>query len=510
MSRLTPQVVQLLRNALAACERKQFAQGIRLLEQAAKLAPHESRIQLDLARCHGARYDYGAAELCLEKAVRMSGWQASSLGAAGDLAFELQQYPVARRYFERLLKEDAHSVMALLRLARIKEHTHHLDAAADYAERVLRLNNRHAEALLIRARVHGRQGQTEEAEKLLRSITANPMGAEWTRYQAWLELGKILDRQSRFDEAMSAFLAGKALLRPHAGPDLARAKISQQNVARAARELSTDVLKKWRQPGPAIEPTRRFSMLCGHPRSGTTLLEQVLESHPEIVSAEETHIFHDEAFDPLFQASRSDQIQEVLDAVPDSQLNQARKNYFASTERFLQEPLGDRLLLDKNPAMTSFIPAVVRVIPEARFLVALRDPRDVCLSCFMQVLPLNPNSVTYLTLEDTIAKYASVMSFWLAIKPKLANPWLEIRYEDMVEDLESAARRTLEFLEVPWAAGVLSFHEHARNKVVRSPTYADVQKPIYRGAMNRWRNYQKHLEPLLPALEPFVQAFGYE
>ena len=88
--------------------------------------------------------------------------------------------------------------------------------------------------------------------------------------------------------------------------------------------------------------------------------------------------------------------------------------------------------------------------------------------------------------------------------------YLEIRYEDMVEDLESVSRKTLDFLGVPWDAGVLNFDEHARQKPVRTPNYADVTRPVFKTAAGRWRNYQKYLEPYLEKLEPFVKAFGYE
>jgi hypothetical protein len=99
---------------------------------------------------------------------------------------------------------------------------------------------------------------------------------------------------------------------------------------------------------------------------------------------------------------------------------------------------------------------------------------------------------------------------WLTLKPLIKNPFLEVRYEDMVEDLESVARRTLDFLGVPWDERVLAFDEHARKKMVRSPTYADVTQKVYKHARGRWRNYQKYLEPHLERLEPFVKAFGYE
>jgi hypothetical protein len=152
----------------------------------------------------------------------------------------------------------------------------------------------------------------------------------------------------------------------------------------------------------------------------------------------------------------------------------------------------------------------VRVLPEARFLVAIRDPRDVCLSCFMQPLDVNQISSAYLSLEGTATQYASVMSFWKALQPRLKNPSLEIRYEELVEDLESAARRTLDFLGVAWDERVLRFNEHAQTKIIRSPTYAEASKPVFKTAIGRWRNYQKYLEPTLEKLDPFVKNFGYE
>jgi hypothetical protein len=156
------------------------------------------------------------------------------------------------------------------------------------------------------------------------------------------------------------------------------------------------------------------------------------------------------------------------------------------------------------------VPAVIRVFPETKFLVAIRDPRDVCLSFFMQPLPLNISSVSYLTLEGTVEEYGALMGFWLAMAPRLRNPLIQVRYEDMVNDLEAVSRKALEFLGATWDPRVLRFDEHARQKLVRSPTYADVTKPVTKGAVGRWRNYQKHLEPWLPKLEPFVKAFGYE
>lgn len=107
-------------------------------------------------------------------------------------------------------------------------------------------------------------------------------------------------------------------------------------------------------------------------------------------------------------------------------------------------------------------------------------------------------------------EYAVMMGMWQTLKPLIKNPFLEVRYEDMVNDLELVARRTLDFLGVPWDARVLGFDEHARKKVVLSPAFADVVKPVFKTSVGRWRHYQKYFEPYLDKLEPLVKAFGYE
>ena len=128
----------------------------------------------------------------------------------------------------------------------------------------------------------------------------------------------------------------------------------------------------------------------------------------------------------------------------------------------------------------------------------------------MQPLALNPVSSAYLSLDGTINQYASVMGFWMSILPGLPNLSIEVRYEDLVNDIETESRRVLEFLGVPWDSAVLRFHEHAREKPVRSPSYADVVNPVYKRAVGRWRNYEAYLAPYLEKLQPFVKAFHYD
>src|SRR5262249_20223826 len=136
-------------------------------------------------------------------------------------------------------------------------------------------------------------------------------------------------------------------------------------------------------------------------------------------------------------------------------------------------------------------------------------PRDVCMSCFMQSLSPNPISSSYLSLEGTVTQYLSVMGFQRTLLPRLRNPFLEVRYEELVDDLEATSRKVLGFLGVPWDERVLRFVEHAPSKSVSSPSYAEVIKPLTKRAIGRWQNYRRHLEPYLPRLEPMIKALGY-
>src|SRR6185295_3902677 len=117
---------------------------------------------------------------------------------------------------------------------------------------------------------------------------------------------------------------------------------------------------------------------------------------------------------------------EALDSVPINVVNRARENYFRCADLLLGRKVGARLLVDKNPSLNLMIPIVVRVFPETKFLIALRDPRDVVISCFMQALPPTPISSAYLSLEGTVNQYANVMGFWLEMVPRMGGQWMYV------------------------------------------------------------------------------------
>ena len=433
-----------------------------------------------------------------------------ALATAGRLSVDFASHQLAEHFFRLALEQKDASPETFARLAELYERLRRLPEASSLVEQALQLDANCALARLTRARLNRQAGLLEEAERVLRPILAS--ADREIRIRGYYELGAILDRQGRYDVAMTAFLEAKAMLRPDAKPLLTKLQTDRAIMRERQAAFTAEVMQRWFDLGSQLQPARRLVFFVGHPRSGTTLLEQVLDSHPDIVSAEETPVFVDDAFMSLRPGlPENSSMLTILESARASALQQSRARYFRSMELHLDKVIGGRLLIDKNPAATLFIPAFIRVFPEVKILVALRDPRDVVLSCFMQsYVPVASGSVSYLSLENTTDDYTFMMGGWRKFAPLIKNPWLEVRYEDMVDDLESVARKTLDFLGVPWDARVLGFDEHARQKVVRSPTYADVTQPVYKRAVGRWRNYQKYLEPYLEKLEPFVKAFGYE
>lgn len=501
---------RMLQAAEEAWSKKDFSKNIELLKSANRMAPANVGILLQLGRVHGLCYDYANAERWFEQALRVAPHKLEALVAAGINSRDFRRSSLAEGYFERAVAEPGAPPEAFVQLAEFYERTRRVDDAGKLIDRALALNPRLAMALLARARLERQAGRLQTAEAAARACLTVP--DREMQIRGGYELGLILDREGRYDDAFRAFLAAKALLAPEAAAHAPRLRMIRERLTVMKETITADMLKRWTAAAAELPASRRIALLCGHPRSGTTLLEQVLDSHPDIVSAEETETFHDYAYCPLIAgAPESAYMPAVLESATIPALRKSREDYFRVMELVLGQPIGGRLLIDKNPSLTFLIPAMARVFPEIKLLVALRDPRDVCLSCFMQpFFPLSQTASAYLTISGTVEEYAALMSVWLKLAPLLADRFLEIRYEELVDNLEGASRRVTDYLGIAWDPKVLRFDEHARQKTVRSPTYSDVTKPVFKTAVGRWKHYEKYLAPHLNTLAPFARAFGYE
>ena len=505
-----------LRAAKALWSRRQYAEALKKFGEAAREHRWNIGVLIDAARAYAARYQFEKSDALLARALKLGGKRHDVQFLVGQSYRMAGQFEQAAICFRRACQLAAAAPSAQLELATILEREHRLDEALQLIKRALHAQPQLASALVLKARLCRRLGEMDHAEQGLRKVVHLPNIQPALVAEAWGELALVYDQQANYAAAWQSILHCKQCLLPHAKAEQRTARHVMQRFGQMIDTINKADFQRWqrqaRQQEQAgeIEP-RRVAMLTGFPRSGTTLLEQILDSHPQIVSAEEQEVMSTEVFANVARDFPADApVQDVLHQLTAEQIRQQRGLYFEMMEAILRQPLCDRVLLDKNPAMTPMIPVLTRLLPEIKLLIALRDPRDVVLSCFLRYLPLNPVSVSFLTLEDAARRYAMDMRGWLRFRELISTPWHEVRYERLINDLPGQSQQAVEFLNLPWHDEVLRYREHSEKKHVLSPTYDAVAEPVFATSVGRWRNYAEYLEPLLNDLAPFVDELEYD
>ena len=498
-----------LQRARALWGLNRFDEALQLFEEAVKRHPQNLVALVDASRAFGARFEVQRAESTLDRLVKMAAHRPDLLHLAGQSYRMIFRPEKAIACFQRVVAATKAIPDAFLELAIQYERRHRLEEAFALIEDCLRAAPDYLEAELFKARLLRRLKNEAAAEGIFRSLANNEQAQPELRAQAWAEIAQMHDRREEYPLAMAAMLKCKQILRGREGILYQNAEAVMTHLRALTEGLTRAHFERWREGAASLSP-KQVAVLTGFPRSGTTLLEQVLDSHSGLISSDEREAFARDIFPAIWQTpSTPIPTPAALEAVPLERLSALRARYLDSMEAALNQPIGNRVHLDKNPTLTVVLPGLVRLFPEARLIVALRDPRDVVISCFMQYLPLNANSVYFLTLERGARRYANDIGLWLKLREKLVSPWLQVRYEDTVIKLESEARRVLDFLGLTWEPGVLEYRDRLKQKAVASPTYEAVSKPLYTTAIGRWKHYQEYLEPYLPMLQPAIEALGY-
>lgn len=498
-----------LQRARALWQLNRFDEALAVFEAAVRKYPQNLVALVDASRALGARFEITRAEAMLDRIMKLGTNNPKLLHLAGQSYRMIFRPEKAITCFQRVVAMTKEIPDAYLELAVLYERRHRVAEAYSLIEDCLRADPDYLEAEFFRAGLLRRMKDEAAADTVLRKLAANEQADPLVRAQAWASIAQMLDRAGDYEGAMRSMLSCKEILMKSEAAVLKESEVLQRHLHNLAESLTAAHFQQWAEAGRAFPP-QKMAVLAGFPRTGTTLLEQVLDSHSGLVSSDEREAFGRDIFPAMWLTPKTPvPTAEAFDAVPQERLAIQRTRYLDYMAAALNQPIGGRVHLDKNPTMTLLLPGMLRLFPETKLLIALRDPRDVVVSCFMQYLPLNTNSVCFLTLERTARRYAHDMGVWLKLRETIASPWLQIRYEDCVANLERESRRALEFLGLPWDANVLNYRERLKEKAVSSPTYEAVSKPLYTSAIGRWKNYEKYLEPCLPILQPFLEAFRY-
>ena len=412
---------------------------------------------------------------------------------------------VMRVAVDRLAAPDAAMTNTL---AWTLERDNQVDAAREQVQRALAIDPSYGPAARLLAHLDKRAGEMSRAAQRLREhLRRHPSGFDWGLNY---ELAGVLDRLGEHDAAWAALCEAKSQLRDSAQIHLRDSHFIRRRQWELVQSITAADLRRWQAATSTLAPRKRIALLTGFPRSGTTLIEQIIESHPDAIGTDESGILPRQFIEPLvWKAADPDTAIIELRSFDAAQLTAGRDAFYRLTENYLDEQIGPRLLVEKNPLLSADLAVPLRLFPEALALVALRDPRDVVLSYLFTMVPLNWSSAPAIDVVEACRFYADVMRHWLWWRARLEQPWCELRYEQVIADPTSETRRAADFLGLAWSPSMLDEQHRSERKAVRTPTYDDVTKPLYTRAVGRWKNYERHLEPGRPLLQPFLEAFGY-
>jgi tetratricopeptide (TPR) repeat protein len=397
------------------------------------------------------RYDEALAEF--DRAASLVPRPAMAIANKGVLLMEIGQADDALAAFDRALSLQPDLASAWYNRADCKRFA---SADPDIAAMSALLKSTRAQSYDDRLRLHFALGK------------------------AWLDIGDVERAFAHLDE-------GNRMKRATLAYD---ADASEQWLAAVAAQFPPASFERRRGGG---EPSQTPIFVIGMPRSGTTLVEQILASHPRVHGAGElAHL--PRSIDHVIASNGLRRYPQAVGVLQPEHLTQIGRAYLDKTAGL--SPNATRIV-DKLPGNFAYAGLIPLILPGARIIRCRRDAMDVCLSCYSKLFAgEHEYSYDLAELGRFHRAYEGLTQHWRRTLP--AESYLEIDYESVVDDLDGEARRLIQFCGLPWDDACLNFH--ATRRPVRTASMNQVRQPIFRSSVGRWRAYRAHLGPLLAAL----------
>lgn len=436
------------------------------VREAARRAPESAPIQSDFGQEAARRNDYGVAEPAFEVALKID----PALGPA---------FVGLASVYERMNREAE------------------LDPLYD---RALAAGLDMESIAFIEALRHKRSGDIEAAFSALGRAGDVVVAGRKHHLR-----GTMLDRMDRHEEGFAAFAAMNDHWIEDPSQPIERARMYRDMARQAMETLTSEWIASWsRDSDIEIESSTLPApiFLLGFPRSGTTLLDTLLMADPNVRVLEEEP-FIGEIEDSLGGLA-------ALPFMSPTQLSEARAKYFARVEARVGSLDGVQIV-DKHPMHLNKVAVIRRLFPDAKFVLALRHPCDVVLSCFLTNFRINNAMANFLRLEDAAELYDLSFTHWEKARVLFDLPVGTIVYERLVEDKDRELRPLFDWLGLHWPGAQFDHRDAARARgTVATASYAQVTEPIYTRASGRWTKYRAQLDPVLPVLKRWITHFGYE
>jgi len=357
------------------------------------------------------------------------------------------------------------------------------------------------------ANLEAKNGLYDKAINRLQKVLNNPSNNE-ERFRTHKELALILDKTKQYTQVFKHLNDASSLSQSlpevqKQNPDTIY-NILKSNNSGFTQELINNCCK--------LAPTDNYTdpiFLIGFLRSGTTLTQEVLDTQSNTFISDETDLVFSLREELKKISNNNLSTPEKLKFITSDQIKYLRQFYWDLAISKHGKEINLKVFIDKTTMNTFDIGLINCIFPNAKVIFVIRDPRDVCLSCYMQVMVPTPTTVNLLTWEKTINLYVQTMNWWIYIKGVMNLDFIELRYEDAVNNFEPTFRKIFDFINLDWNPEAKNFHKHAEKKFINSPSFNQVSQPLYSSSLARWKPYEKEFSPILNQLLPFIKAFNY-
>ncbi|MFO0834289.1 MAG: sulfotransferase [Phycisphaerales bacterium] len=413
------------------------------------------------------------------------------LGLLSDACFRQSKIAEAEETLARSLAGDPNCQYSLMVAARIRSAEDKNEEASALLERLR--PPLEPPAVVTLAQVRRRQKREAEAEQLLLDMINSGQHLPDALSPARMVLGAMYEAQGRYDESFANYKAGN---------DAVLARFDREG-ARKLIDSLISVYDAWKAPTYARgDPTDAPIFIVGMPRSGTSLVEQILASHPEVFAAGELSDIEVIAV----RACRRLGLEPLpyphyLPLLNHAQLVEAARPY---VERIRATAPGAARHTDKMPHNFRHVGFIWQMFPNARIIHCRRDPIDTCLSCYS--ISFNASHAYSNSLEGLAfmyGEYRRLMQHW---RTALPLNMLEVVYEDLVASPEEWSRKIVDFAGLPWNDRCLDFHKTKR--AVLTASVDQVRRPMYDSSIARWKKFETHLKPLIDAMGDLAHVPG--
>jgi tetratricopeptide (TPR) repeat protein len=496
-ARLRPDLLQIRLNlGIAMIEAGRSGDAVAILDACTRDFPGESAPFAQLGIALSNLYRAEEAVAAFTSAVALTPDDPDLLVRLGENQASLWALDLAEAAFAQALAIDPAFGDAHLQRAILFEQTNRSDAFPTLLADAGQKGAPDAIVQFIRALACRRDKRFAEG---LAAIESVPDDIEPARRMQMI--GEFHDRLDRPAEAFAAFTEMNRLRALDPTDPLKRGAAFREEL-RAERALVTPAwYAGWRTAAPPEErPAPVF--LVGFPRSGTTLLDTMLMGHERVQVLEERP--------PLRRIELSIGGLDRLADLEPADIADLRRDYFREAGEFV-DLRPDSLLVDKFPMHLNKVPLIHRLFPDARFILALRHPCDVVLSCFITSFRLNNAMVNFLDLKDAATTYDLTFGFWEQCRAIMPINVHTLVYEQLIEDKDAALRPLFDYLGLDWPEAAIDHQRTAAERgTIITASYSQVTEPIYRRAAGRWERYHEQMAEVLPILRPWAEKMGYK